>query len=376
MGRGWPLARSPVERKAAREVACARIVSRVGINTTCLLILQALGRSPATAGLRLECRKRMGEPAPHVPPEILSLLASDNAADIALYQHAVSMGAPCTRAQGSSSRRCGVVASIDAVEAWARRALQNTRARAVWQPEPRRSTGEPHGPERSAEGIQHRRSALWSGVGRMFHTASARGSRVDRSADASNGHAALPASLPSTPGIARAGTHNAARGICDVPPQLDERPCLEWTVERFSANPLISHQLTNMSNINGPSVIRAPGWLRTITARGYTIGRYLMYFSGRFSTGIRLASAEQLSGPWRFHPVPVLDVSDVRAAGCHSHVASPDVHVEEGARRLRMLFHCPSRSSTRHDQLTFAATSRDGLRFRSRISTHPRNIAS
>ena len=272
--------------------------------------------------------------------------------------------------------RCGVVASIDAVEAWARRALQNTRARAVWQPEPRRSTGEPHGPERSAEGIQHRRSALWSGVGRMFHTASARGSRVDRSADASNGHAALPASLPSTPGIARAGTHNAARGICDVPPQLDERPCLEWTVERFSANPLISHQLTNMSNINGPSVIRAPGWLRTITARGYTIGRYLMYFSGRFSTGIRLASAEQLSGPWRFHPVPVLDVSDVRAAGCHSHVASPDVHVEEGARRLRMLFHCPSRSSTRHDQLTFAATSRDGLRFRSHISTHPRNIAS
>ena len=81
-------------------------------------------------------------------------------------------------------------------------------------------------------------------------------------------------------------------------------------------------------------------------------GAYHLYFAHHKGKSIRLAHADELAGPWRMHPDPVLHVADSRfepedpvhdpslpppewAAGLkgdylYAHVASPDVHVDDG----------------------------------------------
>ena len=49
-------------------------------------------------------------------------------------------------------------------------------------------------------------------------------------------------------------------------------------------------------NIQGPSVIRVPDWVE------HRLGDYYLYFADHKGSYIRLAYANQLTGPWTIHP--------------------------------------------------------------------------
>lgn len=106
-------------------------------------------------------------------------------------------------------------------------------------------------------------------------------------------------------------------------------------------------------NINGPSVIKAPSWVKK------RLGKYYMYFAHHRGKHIRLAYADNLAGPWFIYEPGVLHVKQVPAL--RGHVASPDVHVDEKKQTVSMYFHGPLRNG--EGQRTLMATSRDGLSF-------------
>ncbi len=122
---------------------------------------------------------------------------------------------------------------------------------------------------------------------------------------------------------------------------------------RFKQNPVIHPQLGKIGdNINGPSLIRAPKWLPN------PLGRYYLYFADHNGKYIRLAYADKLAGPWKIYEPGTLKLEET---SCTGHIASPDVHVDEARRELRMYFHGPINAAGR--QVSFVATSKDGLRF-------------
>ena len=121
---------------------------------------------------------------------------------------------------------------------------------------------------------------------------------------------------------------------------------------RLKENPVIRPELspTIGTDINGPSLIRVPEWVEK------PLGRYYLYFADHTGKFIRLAYADRLEGPWRIHEPGVLRLAETAATG---HIASPDLHIDNDRREIRMYFH--GMSSGR--QLTFLATSKDGLKF-------------
>jgi hypothetical protein len=122
---------------------------------------------------------------------------------------------------------------------------------------------------------------------------------------------------------------------------------------RFKQNPIIYPQLGAIGdNINGPSLIRAPRWLSK------PLGRYYLYFADHNGKYIRLAYADKLAGPWSIYEPGTLKLDETI---CNGHIASPDIHVDEARRELRMYFHGPVRAVNR--QVTLAATSKDGIHF-------------
>ena len=84
--------------------------------------------------------------------------------------------------------------------------------------------------------------------------------------------------------------------------------------------------------MNGPSVLAAPGWMPDPP------GRYLMYFAHHVGQSIRLAAAEEPTGPWRMVEPDVLNVDDTPSDRL-PHIASPDVHADESGQRFVMYFH-------------------------------------
>jgi len=131
-----------------------------------------------------------------------------------------------------------------------------------------------------------------------------------------------------------------------------------FVVERLPGNPVIRPGMDGLSeedgaNINGPSLIKVPPW---VTGR---LGAYYLFFAHHKGTSIRLAHADSIHGPYHIYPGGVLSLDQ---APCRDHVASPDVHVDDERREIRMYFHGAVGSSQR----TFVATSRDGLGFTSR----------
>ncbi|MFN8526673.1 MAG: hypothetical protein U0821_26515 [Chloroflexota bacterium] len=129
-------------------------------------------------------------------------------------------------------------------------------------------------------------------------------------------------------------------------------------VERFASNPIIRPRMDSRmgDNVNGPSLIRVPAWVRN------PLGRYYLYFAHHDGHYIRLAYADDLRGPWRTHEPGVLPLADSHFAG---HIASPDVHVDDQAQRIRMYFHgadqpSGARGSVQH---TRVALSDDGVTF-------------
>jgi hypothetical protein len=137
-------------------------------------------------------------------------------------------------------------------------------------------------------------------------------------------------------------------------------------------------------NINGPTVVRVPSWVKR------PLGRYYMYFAHHMGTYIRLAYADAIEGPWRIHEPGVLPVEDTafyrpqpdppeNLANFYTHVASPEVIVDEASQRLVLWFHGWWTNGERwpvgeaaasawarergYGQFTQVATSSDGLHF-------------
>ncbi len=123
-------------------------------------------------------------------------------------------------------------------------------------------------------------------------------------------------------------------------------------VIRFSHNPIITLSSIPVGNINGPSLIKIPAWVRQ------PLGQYYLYFAHHRGSCIRLAVADNLEGPW--HVVAGGTLHREQTIFDH-HIASPDVHIDSQHRLMIMYFHGKRTSDGK--QLTCCAISEDGLHF-------------
>lgn len=161
-------------------------------------------------------------------------------------------------------------------------------------------------------------------------------------------------------------------------------------VERLTDAPIITPETHASigSNIQGPSLIRVPDWVPE------PLGKYYLYFADHKGSYIRLAYADNLLGPWKVHPPGSLQIADshfpsepppvteadmervkARRAATYggnklphsiikeftaTHIASPDVHVDDANRRIVMYFHGLEGFGR---QVSRAALSKDGIDF-------------
>jgi len=131
-------------------------------------------------------------------------------------------------------------------------------------------------------------------------------------------------------------------------------------IERLGSSPIIRPNMDGRmgDNVNGPSLIAVPDWIPD------PLGRYYLYFAHHDGRYIRLAYADDLSGPWRMHEPGVLPLSESHFAG---HIASPDVCIDHAARRIRLYYHgADNPTQSGQPQYTRAALSADGLQFEAR----------
>lgn len=158
----------------------------------------------------------------------------------------------------------------------------------------------------------------------------------------------------------------------------------QWVAERLTSEPIIHAELDASIgvNIQGPSLIRVPDWVND------PLGRYYLYFADHKGRFIRLAYADQLTGPWNIHTPGSLCLEDsqfptqplqppadtnIRTQTSHGrllhsleyegsapHIASPDVHVNHEERRIYMYYHGLLSYATQRSRV---ATSDDGVRF-------------
>lgn len=157
-------------------------------------------------------------------------------------------------------------------------------------------------------------------------------------------------------------------------------------VARLSQNPLITPRSSASlgTNVNGPTVIRVPDWVQR------PLGRYYIYFANHMGEYIRLAYADRITGPWRIHEPGVLHVRDTAMSrpgpdpkealeDFYTHVASPEILVDNERKRIVMWFHGWWTNGERwpadpvaarawaqkggYSQFTQAAISTDGLQF-------------
>jgi hypothetical protein len=159
--------------------------------------------------------------------------------------------------------------------------------------------------------------------------------------------------------------------------------------QRFPENPLISVATSKSigDNVNGPSVIRVPRWIK------HPLGRYYMYFAHHKGGFIRLAYGNSLHGPWKIYEPGVLKVGDTifsrpqpdpadSPANLYTHVASPEVFIDDANHRLVMYVHgmwtdgkpWPTEPAAAakwmrengYAQYTQTTVSRDGIHFEAR----------
>lgn len=159
-------------------------------------------------------------------------------------------------------------------------------------------------------------------------------------------------------------------------------------ITRLGDGPIIHAQLDPSigANIQGPSLIKVPPWVKA------PLGKYYLYFADHKGAYIRLAYADQLTGPWRVHtsgslqlaqshfltappPVDAAQRAEIEAAFAargvkiaHDvveevttpHIASPDVHVDALNQQIVMYFHG---LESLGQQVTRVAVSADGINF-------------
>ena len=163
------------------------------------------------------------------------------------------------------------------------------------------------------------------------------------------------------------------------------------TITRMMDKPIIGPDLHPSigENIQGPSLIRVPDWVEN------PLGNYYLYFADHKGRYIRLAYADELTGPWQVHapgtlpieesffaptPPPITDeqlaeltaarsgVSGLGSPVSHDlaleftmpHIASPDVHIDHEKEMIIMYYHGLEGPAFQH---TRVATSTDGINF-------------
>jgi hypothetical protein len=128
--------------------------------------------------------------------------------------------------------------------------------------------------------------------------------------------------------------------------RLDSNPIINPRTKGYAIEPNRGH------NINGPSLIKTPAWLPGRRAE------YYLYFAHHRGSYIRLAVADKISGPWTILETGTLRRDQV--GSCSDHIASPDVHVDEDSRTIRMYFHGGAKGKS---QQSYVATSKNGIDF-------------
>ena len=159
------------------------------------------------------------------------------------------------------------------------------------------------------------------------------------------------------------------------------------TAVRVPQNPLITVGSSSSlgDNVNGPSIIRVPSWIP------HPLGKYYAYFGHHKGQFIRLAYADAISGPWKIYEPGVVPVSataffrpqpdppDGPVGQFYTHVASPEILVDEANKRLVLWTHgwwtngqrwplglAAARAWSRdngYGQFTQSSVSTDGLHF-------------
>ncbi len=139
-------------------------------------------------------------------------------------------------------------------------------------------------------------------------------------------------------------------------------------------------------NIQGPTLVKVPEWLAN------PLGNYYLYFADHKGDYIRLAYADELTGPWQIYEPGTLQLAqshflteppaisderlreveaerqasgvqyahDMRTELTSTHIASPDVHTDNGNRRFIMYYHGLAGAGRQHSRV---ATSSDGIHF-------------
>ena len=103
-------------------------------------------------------------------------------------------------------------------------------------------------------------------------------------------------------------------------------------------------------NIYGASLIKVPKWVEN------PLGKYYLYFASHTGKYIRLAYSDNLDKPFQIFDGEVLRLDDTT---CKTHIASPDVHIDEENNEIKMYYH----GDTDNFQETFLGKSSDGLKF-------------
>lgn len=126
------------------------------------------------------------------------------------------------------------------------------------------------------------------------------------------------------------------------------------TVERLPNSPIITPQSdpTLGTNINGPTLIKVPKWVKN------PLGAYYLYFADHKGKYIRLAYANRLDGVWTVYKPGTLPLAQSHFT---DHIASPEVVLDDEKHQIRMYYH--GLTPEEKVQHTRVAISTDGLNF-------------
>ena len=111
---------------------------------------------------------------------------------------------------------------------------------------------------------------------------------------------------------------------------------------------LINQSIASAENINGPSLIKVPEFVKD------KLGNYYLYFADHTGDHIKMAYSDHIEGPYTLLEGGTLQLKETP---CNKHIASPDVHIKEN--KIVMYYH----GDIDKGQYTFQSNSVDGINF-------------